>query len=125
MKKTLAIWVVVFAFAVCASVAYADSLIATIQFPFKAEGKEFAAGKYRFDADLERGMIMLRNESTGKSVLLPFTSRLSERGDDSMVVFDQLGDQYFLSEVYMPGIDGFELKALTGKHTHVKVKAGK
>jgi len=124
-KSTLVIWTVVLAFAIWGSLAYADAIVANIQFPFKAEGKEFTAGKYRFDADLQSGEITLRSETSGKGVLVPIRTRLSDRGAEALVVFDKEGDQYYLSEIYMPGLDGFEVKGATGKHTHVKVKAGK
>ncbi len=123
-KSTFVTWTVLLAFALWGSIAYADVVTADIQFPFKAGGKEFSAGKYRLESDLQSGDIILRNESTGKALLLPVTERLSGR-DEALVVFDKQGDQYYLSEIYMPGIDGFEVKAATGKHTHVKVKAGK
>ena len=56
---------------------------------------------------------------------MPVTSRLSDRGNEALVVFDKEGELYYLSEIFMPGIDGFQVKGATGKHTHVKVKAGK
>jgi hypothetical protein len=123
-KSTLVSWAVVFAFAIWGSLAYAEFMVANIQFPFKAAGTEFTAGKYRIEADLQSEQITLRKEGTGKAAFLPFTTRLSER-EEALVVFDKQGEQYYLSEIYMPGIDGFELKAATGKHTHVKVKDGK
>jgi hypothetical protein len=42
---------------------------------------------------------------------------------EAKVVFDKVGDVYYLSEVWMPGSDGFLLMATKEKHTHVKVKA--
>jgi len=123
-KSTLVTLAVVFTVVVWGSFAYAESIVADIQFPFKAAGTELTAGKYRFEEDLKSEMLKLRNEETGKGALLPFATRLSQR-DEALVVFDKQGEQYYLSEVYMPGIDGIELKAATGKHTHVKVKAGK
>jgi len=124
-KPTLAVWAVVLAFAIWGNLAYADSIVADIQFPFKADGKDFAAGQYHFDTNLQSSQITLRSESTGKGVLLAIVSRLSDRGQEALVVFDKVGDQYYLSEIYMPGLDGFEIKGTSGQHTHLKVKAGK
>ncbi len=123
-KPTLVICAVVFSFAIWGNLAYAESMEANIQFPFKAAGTEFTAGKYRIEEDIKLETVKLLNEGTGKAALLPFITRLSDRGE-ALVVFDKQGEQYYLSEIYMPGIDGIELKAATGKHTHVKVKAGK
>ncbi len=126
MKKSMmAFWTVLLVFTICGSSAYADVLVADIQFPFKAEGQELSAGKYRIDIDIQSGDITLRNESTGKAIFVRSLSRLSERGNETLVVFDKQGDQYYLSEIYLPGIDGFEVRGATGKHTHVKVKGTK
>ncbi len=111
---------------ICASLAYADTVVADIQFPFMAGGKEYPAGKYQIDTGAQMEELILRSEATGKGGLLPFTTRLSQREPDKTeLVFDKAGDKYYLSEIYMPGIDGFELKGASGKHTHIKVKANK
>ncbi len=124
-KPTSLIWAVVFTLAAWGSLAYADSMVANVPFPFKAAGKDFPAGKYLIDAGLPSEELTIRNEATGKAAILPYDGRLSERGDEALLVFDKQGDQHYLSEIYIPGLDGFELKAASGKHTHVKVKAGK
>ncbi len=41
---------------------------------------------------------------------------------DAHLVFDKVGDTYYLSEVWMPGEDGFLLYAAKGKHTHTLIK---
>jgi len=124
-RSTLVIWAVVLTLGIWGSLAYADTITASIQFPFKVEGKELAAGKYVFDSDLQSGVITIRGENTGKGVVIPVESRLADR-DEGLLVFDKDGNQYYLSEIFMPGIDGFEVKGrLTTKHTHVKVKASK
>lgn len=38
------------------------------------------------------------------------------------VVFDKVGDLYYLSEVWIPGYDGFLLYSAKEKHTHARVK---
>ncbi len=109
-----------------ASLVYADTVVADVQFPFMAGGKEYPAGKYQIETGASMEELILRSEVTGKGGLLPFTTRLSQREPDvTELVFDKAGDKYFLSEIYMPGIDGFGLKGASGKHTHVKVKGSK
>ena len=118
--------IVLFAFALCASLAYADALVAKVQFPFKAGGIEYPAGTYRIETIATMESLKILHEETTKSGIVPFLTRLSEReGEKGMLVFDKVGDQCYLSEIYIPGIDGFEVKAAAGKHTHVKVIAGK
>lgn len=109
-----------------ASLVYADTVVADIQFPFMAGGKEYPAGKYEIETSASMEELTLRSVATGKGGLLPFTTRLAQREPDvTELVFDKAGDKYYLSEIYMPGIDGFGLKGAPGKHTHVKIKAGK
>ena len=118
--------VALLALGIGSSLAYAEALVADIQFPFKAAGNELPAGKYRIETNLQMEELVIRNAVTGKGLILPFTTRLSSRSEnDALIVFDKAGDQYYLSEVYMPGIDGFQLQGAAGKHSHVKVKGGK
>jgi len=112
------------AFTMVGSVAYAQAVVANIDFPFKAGKTTFPAGKYSINQSPEEELT-IRSMDTGKGVIVPFTTRLSPREDNAaLVVFDKDGDQYYLSEIYMPGIDGFALTGAPGKHTHVKVKGG-
>lgn len=110
---------------VWSTVAYGDAVVASVQFPFKIAGKEYPSGKYRINANVQNDELTITNMATQKRDILPFATRISAREGESELVFDKQGDQYYLSEIYMPGIDGFELHGATGKHTHVKVKAGK
>jgi hypothetical protein len=124
-KSTLIAWAVALTLGIGGSIAYADTIVANIEFPFKVENRDFVAGKYTFNANLQNGTILLQGES-GKGVILPILTRLSGRGEEAAVVFDKEGDKYYLTEIYVPGFDGFEIKGgLTTRHTHVKVKANK
>ncbi len=113
------------ALALGGSVAYADELIVKIQFPFTAAGVSFPAGKYSLETSTTEELhgITIRNLDTGTAKFIPFLTRVSER-DVPEVVFDKKDDQYFLSEIYLMGVDGFQVAGATGKHTHVKVPAG-
>jgi hypothetical protein len=52
-----------------------------------------------------------------------FDTRLSERkGEDGSVVFDKVGNELYLSEIYIIGMDGFFFKGAPGKHKHLVVK---
>jgi hypothetical protein len=42
-----------------------------------------------------------------------------------MLVFDKVGDRHYLSEVWMPGLDGFLLQARAEQHSHRLVKGKK
>ncbi len=100
-----------------------DQLIATVDFSFRAAGTVFPAGKYLVTFQTQ-GDLTIQNTATGKTVICPYVTRLASRDDNKgMLVFDKAGDQYYLSEIYEVGIDGFALKGAEGKHTHTKVRA--
>ncbi len=123
IKPRLAVVVIaLLALGIGSSLAYAQSVVANIQFPFKAGGNNLPAGKYRIETNSQMEELVVRNVDTGRGVVVPYTTRLSPRNDEqALVVFDKAGDSYYLSEVYIPGIDGFEIPGATGKHTLVKV----
>ncbi len=118
--------VAMLALAVWGSLAYADTMTANIQFPFKAAGNNLPAGKYQIETALVSDELTIRNVTTGKVATVLAITRLSQRGEEGMyAVFDKVGEQYYLSEIYMPGEEGFQLPGATTKHTHVKVKGSK
>ncbi len=106
------------------AMARGEGLRTTIKFPFKAAGSMLPAGPYSIDVSrAEEHLLILRNVDTRISYAIPYETRLSARADAS-VVFDKDGDDFYLAEVYVPGIDGFLLNAAPAKHTHVMVPSG-
>ncbi len=107
------------------SIAFTGSLVAKIDFPFKAAGKELPAGKYMIKL-MDVGDLEIMNLDTGKAIACSYLTRLASRDDGkALLVFDKVGDQYYLSEIFEADIDGFALKGVEQKHTHVKVPASK
>lgn len=94
---------------------------AKIPFPFTVEGKVLAAGDYTFarnDMDTEFTVT-----GAGKNlVLAPILTRINGVMDKpqqhSHLVFDVVGDTHFLSEIWIPGEDGYLMLVTKGKHTH-------
>jgi hypothetical protein len=103
---------------------YGGELTVNIRQPFKAGGKDFAAGHYRILADDESDShVNIRNLDTKIDARIPVTTRLSPReGDYGSVVFDEVGSDYYLSEIYIVGMDGFFFRGAAGKHKHLVVK---
>ncbi len=125
-KPKLAVVVIALLALGIGSLSYAEVVVADIQFPFKAAGIEMPAGKYRVETIMQDQNLVIRNLSTGKAEILPLITRISPKNPaEASFVFDKAGDQYYLSEIYIPGIDGFLLQGATEKHTHVKVRGGK
>lgn len=127
MKKSRLVvsGVMLIALGIGLSFAYAEGLVVNVQFPFKAEGKEFPAGKYQLEVNIAEEIIAIRNTETGEGALLAYTARLTPKEDSqSMLVFDKSGDEYILSQVYMPGMDGFKVLELEGKHSSAREMGG-
>lgn len=113
------------------SVAYAqDLLTSNIPFKFTVGNKTLEPGKYQLRANDSEEAIEIHGPGKNVDSMIVMT-RLSSAprgGSEGSLVFDKVGDQYFLSEMWVPGTDGYLLYAAKGKHTHEKVplqKGGK
>jgi len=95
---------------------------AKIPFAFSVEGKVLSAGEYEFTEDAKTRVIILRDSDRGASTMVPIITRLAAAThttpQDSHIVFDQVGDSYTLSEIWVPGGDGFMLHITKEKHEH-------
>jgi hypothetical protein len=135
MKHLVHLTVVALAFALVAggNVAYAQGTF-KIPFKFQAGGKKFPPGEYRVDQKEDRP-ITLRQESTGKEVLVPFIMKLAQPKpplEEPQLVFDMVGNfepsyteyvtDYVLAEVWLPGQDGLQVHTLKGAHQNQTVK---
>lgn len=125
LKGGLAIAIVV----ACASFASAQSpslhVLADVPFAFTAGPDSFPAGTYDILRTSDTADVLeLRNAKTEKAVIVPFVSRLAERGGTgALLVFDKDAKGTYLSEIHVAGDDGYILKGAPERHTHVIVKA--
>jgi hypothetical protein len=88
--------------------------------------KTMPAGKYDIEQPT-RDFLVFRS-ANGVRIEVPVITRLVKPSTplvDALVVFDKLGDSYYISEVWIPGADGFLVGAMKEMHTHVVVKAAK
>jgi hypothetical protein len=104
-----------------------DILEANIPFSFTASGKTHDAGKYEFrviedDQTLEftgpaktGGFIQVMTRLAAPEAFIP----------DGRLVFDKVGETYFLSEMWLPEQEGFLVHAEKERHTHHVVKLRK
>jgi hypothetical protein len=91
---------------------------------FVANGKTCAAGNYAFSVDPASDVITLEPTSTkSPAISLPVETRVSERKPLTQpeVVFDKLNGQLVLSELLIPGEDGYLLVVTKAKHSHESV----
>lgn len=98
-----------------------SSLKAKIDFPFSVEGKVLPAGEYGFVRDMSAQVFRVTSEGKDKA-LAPIVTRLNgeihNTPQDAHLVFDKVGDTYSLSEIWIPGEDGYVLLITKGEHEH-------
>ena len=128
---TLAAAALVLAAANHPALAQTESLsLSTFKIPFDfiAHGKTFTAGQYSLNANMEGEILTLQPLGTkGPAAMLPVETRLAERKvlPEPELVFDKVNGKLYLSELYVPGEDGYLVMATKGPHTHETVKGSK
>ena len=124
MKTEVALTLVVL---LAVSIAYSlpFAVKAKIDFPFSVGGKVLAAGNYEFTRD-DAGMVFRVEDMNKNGALAPIVTRLTREmhamPNEAYLVFDKVGEDYLLSEIWAPGEDGYLLLATKGEHTHKVVE---
>jgi hypothetical protein len=99
----------------------APSIKADIPFPFAVSGKVLPAGNYTFVVDNNSRTIAVTGTGQGSAVemvLNRLAAGIHTTSSDAHIIFDRVGDNYFLSEMWIPGLDGFELRTTKEGHQH-------
>ncbi len=107
---------------VVGSAQSAQSIRANVPFQFVVEGKALSAGEYEFVRGTDDLSIQIISLKKGPSAAALIVTRLG-RGihttpGDAHLVFDKVGETYFLSELWIPEMDGFLLHATKEHHEH-------
>ena len=112
----------VFLFGFGSGLVLAESSTFEVRFDFSAGDKVFPPGQYKITyARGNSNLFVLQNLGTNEKANVTFVTRLSRR-EKGAVIFDESDGRHYLSEVYMQGIDGFQLKGSPTDHKHVKVE---
>jgi hypothetical protein len=109
------------------AIAWASGGIAVnIPFSFMVKDKEMPAGHYEIEATgSDQARLLVRSTDGKGSVVVPVIERLADTGaTEPKIVFDKVGTKSYLSEVHIPGSDGFLVGIAKGKETH-EVLTGK
>ena len=137
--KRLAIWAVAATALILAAGATEALAQGTfkVPFPFQAGELKLPKGEY-WVTQKDDGHITLRQEATGKEIQVPFTKRLAQPSPplaEPQIVIDMVGNfapsyteyvtDYVLSEVWLPGADGFLVHAMKGAHKSQTIKGQK
>ena len=107
---------------VCAYGQVAESLKATVPFQFTAEGKVYPAGEYKFLLDVKAPTTFTiqgpGNVGGVAMVITRLAAGIHTTPADAHLVFDKIGQTYDLSEIWLPGEDGFLVHSTKEKHEH-------
>ncbi len=119
MKKLMlvALPIMLLALGLPADQACASDMVVHAGFPFVVGGVTLPAGEYRVETFFpSQILIRIRNTDTGEGAIIPILARSNWRKDGgAQAVFSKDGEQYYLSAVYMHGVDGFQLRAVSKK----------
>jgi hypothetical protein len=100
----------------------ATQIRANIPFQFVVEGKTLPAGEYdlvRNDNDQSIQVIAVKKgPSADALVVTKISGAIHTTPQDTHIIFDKVGDTYYLSELWIPDFDGYLLRATKEKHTH-------
>ena len=83
--------------------------VAKIPFDFQVNQTSLPAGTYAVIMDGNMATIRLRNENTGKSIMLMPPGRETNTSSTPRLCFRQYSDHYFLSGIYTTGNPGYTL----------------
>jgi hypothetical protein len=137
MKRQAAVLTAALALLFLAGVAAASAQADfNVPFPLQAGGKKLVAGDYAVVKTAEGGLV-LRQASTGKETPIAVIERIPQSAPpvvEPRLVFDEVGDfapsyteymtVYVLSEVWLPGEDGYRVHITKGAHKTKVVNGG-
>jgi hypothetical protein len=102
--------------------AQSGTIRAKIPFAFSAAGKQLPAGQYDFASIPGGQSVKVASENGKNAVMVMILTRtagaIHSTPADAHVVFDKVGETYTLSELWLPGADGYMLHTMKGQHEH-------
>jgi len=126
-KITLAAALIVLLATVIGFPQAVQTVRANVPFPFVVTGKTLPAGEYDFTRNSMDNVIRVTPVNTKQGpavealVLTRTAGAIHTTPKDSHIVFDKIGNTCYLSEFWVPGIDGFVLYVTNMKHEHRSV----
>jgi hypothetical protein len=126
-RKFLGVGVaVVVAMFVFGSLAEAQAPSVKVGFSFYAAGKEYQSGNYTIEVT-PAGHVVLHAAKGGAVVDLTPMKSLgpNDKIQSPKLVFNLIGSDRFLSEVWLPGQDGYLVGSVSGPHDQESVGGGK
>lgn len=105
-------------------------LVVKVSFEFKVGDTTFPPGSYKIEHRTTNASSLVISPETGSgNTTVPVITRLARRNQapqeaEANIVFDKVGEQHFLSEVWMSGQDGFLLRSTGEEHQHDVLRVG-
>ncbi len=98
--------------------------VITIPFQFYIDGDLLPAGTYEFTPGALGTHVELRNVQSERTLVISVLTSVSLRNvNGAQAVFDVVGPDHYLSELYFKGMDGFAFNGAPTKHTHQIVES--
>jgi len=90
-----------------------------IPFEFYVDSRPMPAGTYEIRPNFLETDIELRNVKEDKIILISAITSLSSRMiNKAELAFDVVGQNHYLAEFYMPGMDGMAFNGAAENHKH-------
>lgn len=118
----------IFALAIVPSAFAQDIVKADITFPFHVGAKTLPAGAYEFTVDRVDGSVSVHGPKGADAMEMIVTTLAPpphNGATDAHVIFDKVGSNYALSEIWEPGMDGVLVFATKGQHEHAVIHVKK
>jgi hypothetical protein len=97
----------------------------SVPFKFMAGSSTLPPGTYYFATQASATRMEVRDASQKVVSMIPVITRLaktsSKAAGSTRLVFDTMGEERYLSEVWMAGADGYLVRATAEKHEHALV----
>jgi hypothetical protein len=94
---------------------------AKIDFSFSVEGKVLPPGQYDFKRNIQAEVFRVQGEGKNAAlakIITRVSGEIHTTLQDAHLVFDIVNGEYMLSEIWVPGEDGYVLLTTKGKHEH-------
>jgi hypothetical protein len=105
----------------------ARTLKAKIGFEFTVGGKVLPMGDYEFVVTGDGQVVRVQGQGKAvemANVITRLAGEMHTTPQDAHLVFDVVGTNHMLSEIWIPGEDGYLVHSTKGVHTHKVVNIG-
>ena len=106
-----------------ASVAQAQSIKAEIPFEFVVGNKRMAEGEYTLRSLFPNTILIRKADCSSSVMVLTLSVEAKNIQDTGKLIFNQYGDQYFLSQIWTPGTDNGLMVSKSRSEREISLRA--